>query len=520
MPPSTSDPEKYSLDEMMERLKGRPSEDPSDGELVTRADGTQAIRVRKRKRRSEQPQREEVKRVRRTRAIQVGALLSALIVLTLAVGGAFVYTNTPPFRKKLSDAVSTHLGADIEFKMFRVTPVSANADAVNLTWRDGGFLKEAKLRGVSAKLSPATLFGRSLSGDELTAREGEIVLQSPAKSDSKPSAGESATPVRFGRATVNKLGIVFGDPTAAAFKVIATEASLSTVENKSWKSINLHRGSLAIKDWPTLKIDRALIDIQPNEISIPGLRVGDSLTPRGDMDISGSINTLDPSARSTLSIKLSAFNLEDLLGAELGKLLTLRIDSRDAANSNYISFSAHDPSDAELSIAFSNSLSSGSSLNGLRFLPFLAKRVNDKYYGSPQFDEMSGIIRKKGGKLELVDLNFERKTHMSVRGDIVLAADKSLSGKLNVGLPESVIHLSGDPKLDILFGPPANGFRWIAIQLEGSLAIPSDDLTRQFDAVKPEALPAPNLPAPPAEGSDPAPPADPGKVFEGLTIPR
>ena len=39
MPPAPSDPEKYSIDEMMERLKGQSSENPAAGELVTRPDG-------------------------------------------------------------------------------------------------------------------------------------------------------------------------------------------------------------------------------------------------------------------------------------------------------------------------------------------------------------------------------------------------------------------------------------------------------------------------------------------------
>ncbi|HSP41465.1 MAG TPA: hypothetical protein VLO11_01215, partial [Luteolibacter sp.] len=75
-----SDPEKYSIDEMMERLKKRPAEDPlEDGELVTRADGTVAIKVRKRKRRSHQPHKEERKKARRARMIQAsGAMLLLL----------------------------------------------------------------------------------------------------------------------------------------------------------------------------------------------------------------------------------------------------------------------------------------------------------------------------------------------------------------------------------------------------------------------------------------------------------
>ncbi len=514
---------------MMERLKGKPSGDPDEGELVTRPDGTQAVRVRKRKRRSEQPQREEVKRVRRTRAVQVAILLSTLIVLALIVGGAFLYTNTPPFRKKLSDAVSRHLGADIEFRMFRVTPVSANADAIHLTWKGDGFLKEAKLRGISARISPGTIFGRSISGEVLTAREGDLSFQVPGDGGSRTSSEESAPAVRFDRVTVNKLGMVFGDPATAAFKVIASEASLNTIENKSWKTLNLHRGSLAIKDWPILKIDRGLIDIHPTEVNIPGLRVGDSLTPRGDIDFSGSINLLDPSARSTLNVRVHAFNLSDLVGPELGRLFSLRIDSRDVANSNYLAFSAKDPSDAELSVAFTNSLTSNNNLTGLAFLQFLGRSLEDKSYESPEFEEATGYLRRKQGRIELTELLLERKTVLCIKGGLTVAADKTLSGKLSIGLPESVIHLSPDRKLDGVFGPVSSGFRWVEVELSGTVARPADNFSQLYSAAPavssiPER-PAgtaldPAVPAPAPGGTDPAPPADPGKAFEDLTIPR
>ena len=507
---------------MMERLKGRPSEDPTQGELVTRADGTQAVRVRKRKRRSEQPLREETKRVRRTRAIQVGALLVALIVLTLAVGAAFVYTNTAPFRKKLSDAISKRLGADIEFRMFRVTPVSANADAINLAWKDGGFFKDVKLRGVTAKISPATILGRSIKGGELIAREGDITLQDPADGATHTAVDETAMPVAFDRVVISKLNVAFGTPPESAFRIVGCEASLNCVENKSLKTLNLHRGSMAIGKWPTLKIERSLIDVQSTEIGISSIRLTDSLaSPRGDMELSGSINTLDPSARSTLSVSLESFNLADLLGPEIAGILSLRIDSRQATDSNYLAFRAGDPSDAELSIAFSNALCAASSVANLRFLPFLSTKLNDKYYATPQFDEMTGIIRRKGAKVELSDLNFARKTHMSLRGNITVAADKALSGKLEVGLPESVIHLAGDLKLDAAFGPTANGFRWISIQLGGTLAAPADDFSRQIDTAKADLPPPTDPVAPaPADAPDPAAPVDPGKVFEEQTRPR
>ena len=79
-----SEPEKYSIDEMMERLKNRPPRKIRSRTVnwSTRADGSQAIRVRKRKRRSHQPHKEELQNNRRARMIQVSG---ALILLLLAV---------------------------------------------------------------------------------------------------------------------------------------------------------------------------------------------------------------------------------------------------------------------------------------------------------------------------------------------------------------------------------------------------------------------------------------------------
>ena len=514
---------------MMERLKGgKPSETPANGELVTRADGTQAIRVRKRKRRSEQPKREELKRLKRTRAMQIGGVLASLIVLTLIIGGAFVYTNTAPYRKRLSDAISQHLGANAEFKMFRVTPVSANADAVTLNWQNGGFLKEVKLRGVTARLSPLSLFGRALTGDELMAREGEIILQTPAPAKSAASDNpDGVTAVSFDRAVISKLNLCFGDPAAAAFMITGTEASLSVVENKSWQSLNLHRGSLPLHGWPPLRIDRALMDIQPAGTDIIGLRLMDSLSPRGDLDLAGSINTLTPEARSTLSVKLRTFNLADLLGPEIGTLINLRLDTRDVPDSNYLAFPAANPAEAELAIAFTNSLSSSNSLTGLRFLAFLARSLDDSYYEKPEFDEATGMIRRKADVIEFSELHLERKNNICVKGNFSVAADKTLSGTLEIGLPDTVIGLSENPKLEAIFSPESNNFRWVKVKLSGTLARPADDFAETYDAAAADS-PAPDPDAPvtpePPKSPDtpeanPAKPADPGKAFDELTIP-
>ena len=97
-----SEPEKFSIDEIIDRLQHPPDEEPlREGELVTREDGTQAIRVRRRKRRTCQPQKAELKHRRRIRMIQVSAVLVVILMAAFAFGSAIIYANSTPFREKI-----------------------------------------------------------------------------------------------------------------------------------------------------------------------------------------------------------------------------------------------------------------------------------------------------------------------------------------------------------------------------------------------------------------------------------
>lgn len=510
MPTPPSDPEKYSIDEMMERLKGKPSGNSAAGELVTREDGTQAIRVRKRKRRSDQPKRDHEKRQRRLRIIQVTAGLVALILLCLFVGGAFIYSNTPAFRKSVSNTVAAALGGTVEFKMFRVTPVSANAEAVDLTWPDGNGIKAVKLRGITSKISPLSLFGKALHGEEISAREGEIFLQSPRGVPAAVAPAASGQSLRFKRVAVTKLNITAGNPTQPALKLTASEASLNFDDSKPTSSLKLHHGNLAIAEWPAFRLERAVLLLQPDAVEL-GLRVNDSLSPRGSLDLTGTLHPLDPAQQSTLAVKLENFNLADLLGLDVGKLIDARIDTRQASNSNVLTFSSDSLASVDLSIAFRNTLTSRVTLTGFPFLLSLGRTLGDKWYEQPVLEESLGTIVRKGNTLELRNLNFERKTHMAVKGNLVIEADKSLSGSLEIGVPESVVQLSPNLKAEALFSPVQDGFRWLSLTIGGTLAHPTDNFAEVYAGAKDRS---------PEDASAPAEPgSDPGKTFQDLTRP-
>lgn len=83
MPDSNSDPEKYSIDEMLDRLKNHGD---GEGELVTRADGTNALKVRKRKRRTDQTRDKLKAQNQRMQLIQIAGFIIFMVVLAILGG--------------------------------------------------------------------------------------------------------------------------------------------------------------------------------------------------------------------------------------------------------------------------------------------------------------------------------------------------------------------------------------------------------------------------------------------------
>src|SRR5690349_9775051 len=102
MPPSDTEPENYSIDDMMDRLRSR-GEGGSEGDaqLVTREDGTQVYRVKKRKRRSHQPKKEKEQRQKRFRVLQVVLAVGLVILVAAAFFASLVILNSSAYRDSI-----------------------------------------------------------------------------------------------------------------------------------------------------------------------------------------------------------------------------------------------------------------------------------------------------------------------------------------------------------------------------------------------------------------------------------
>ena len=132
---SDSDQDSYSLDEMMRRLRDRGQSDTeNEPQLVTREDGTQVYRVKKRKRRTRQPHKEAESR-RRKRTLVIVGLVTTMVFL-LGIGGLVwvMQLNSSGYEAKVRQGLVDWSGAEVELTGFRATPVSVGVDLMRLTW--------------------------------------------------------------------------------------------------------------------------------------------------------------------------------------------------------------------------------------------------------------------------------------------------------------------------------------------------------------------------------------------------
>ena len=505
-----SEPEKYSIDEMMERLKTRPSGDPAtDGELVIREDGTQAMKVRKRKRRSQQPQKEKAVRQRRMRVVQIVSVMVLLMVIAVAAVSIFVYANSAPYRKGIIAKVTSSTGANVELQQFRVNPVGANAESASFTWPAGNALKSVTLRGISADVAIASFLGSAWTGDEVLAREGEVHLAGPQSGADLVAQAlpDGKMPVDFNRLGVAKLNMLLGDKTNPSIKLLGTEASFYPRNVAGRPELRLNRGELKIANWPAFRLDRARMEFRGQITDVIGIRLFDESDELGYFELSGMVNPFTPEEPSTLNARLEGFPIGTVVGADLGRIFSGRIDSREIADSNYLTFTTGGDSAAKLVLSVRSGLASRIEFAGIPALLAISRALEDDWFEHPVFEnEAVAVIRRDIGSVSITEIAFESKSRMAVRGEIHLAADQKLRGKLRIGLADAMISTAPSAALAGVFTESSEGFRWVDLVISGTGAQPLDNFKELYEAALAEA--------------QPGTPKDGGDDFEDLTRPR
>ena len=481
MPTEQEDQDNYSVDEIMDRLRSR--DKPAEQELVTRPDGTQVVKVRKRKRRSKQPHKEVQCRRQRVPIVQIALLVCLLLLVAGGVLGLFAYYNSRGFVDDMRGKIGTWTGADVEFTQFRVTPVSAGARTMQCRWPAGNSLRELNLDLLSADLRMTSFVSGRWSGEEVLAKKGKLRLGSidkfAAARATDPPDAHASFPFGFIRYRCEKLALLCGEGARPPLRMNDVETSYYILPTGG--QLRLLGGTVTAKGWPDLSLERGLIECRAGEVEMSSLRLEGGSGNGAFADIEGVIDlaSTDP---VFLDVRLQNFPLKLIAGEAFGRLLSVDIDSDATLSFVPGNFESH-----ELVAPFSASPGTdGGFLTSLPFLELLRNEFPEENIASRDRSystESVGLLRRAGGVISVEQLRLEQKNQMAVRGEIRVAGDGKLSGELDVGVAERLALSHISPSFRKVFARFGDGYWWATVRLSGTLQRPQDNFAEMVKAV-------------------------------------
>ncbi|MCW1922981.1 hypothetical protein OKA05_10495 [Luteolibacter arcticus] len=514
MPENEPEPENYSIDDMMDRLRTRGG-GARDGEakLVTREDGSQVYKMRKRKRRSTQPKKEKEKRDRRMRVAQVVGAVGLVAGAGLALLGSVIYLNTSGYHLKVEERVRQWTGAEPKVSQLRVSPISAGASTVELTWPETSALKSLTVNNVGADLELPSLAAGVWKGTEMVGGQGgKMVLRQPAGKAADSPSRTGDCPFQF-RYRSSQFVVLMGGEERPAARLDNTEASFDVLDAAATTAnLRFEGGRLSAAGWGDFSLNFASLQFDPAGVRVGNIRLSPGL--KGD---SGEIEILNPSqalldlhgAKSDLAIRVHRLPVGTLLGPNFGGWLIAEIETPEGAEDGSLSYEANSPSLISFRIPFRATASSVSYGKQLPMFGLLAKEVGETWYQNPQFDlEASGTLVRSGTNAGLDDLRFAARNRLSLTGRFAMDSQGTLDGSLEVGLPDGLVN-EASAAVRAVFKRREGGYSWATVRLSGTGRQPQDDLQKQLDAAATTATPGAG------GGSDPL-----GDAFRELTTPE
>lgn len=446
------------------------SEHPADtkGELVTRADGSQVLKVKKRKRRSKQkPKKSEEKQDPFIKWTVISLLLALLFIPAIGAIVIVAKYNGKSFKELTeSNIKAVTSSATVKINTVKVTPISATARGIDIAWADQSFLKNASFKALNTDILLTTFVSKDWIGEDIIAKQGEIHLQRPTNY-SPPQGQDFVTSIyQFNALRCEDLNLHFG--TAGESPVIKN--LLATIRKTSGDQLKIvfQRGTVERLNWPSIVISSGIITNNKDNISLNAI-----IEPErglGGIKINGLIEK-STNQTAALNIEITQFPLQELLGEGLTDIFQGLIDSPKGK----LTYDFSKPPEEALRIEIpfqSNSLT----MSQLPMFDAINKFTGDSSYKDPTSNHCTGTLVLTKNKVSITDLNFISNRLITIRGTLSSNTNGDMNGELQVGLPTDII--TGSAKS--AFSNPINGFQSTSVSISGNIHNPHDNLKEKL----------------------------------------
>ncbi len=461
------------LDEMMRNLKKGANQKRSEkieaGELVVRADGSEAIKVKSKKRRSVQPKEESEKKSIKRKVVIIAGVIGVLLLSVITFSVLLGYFNGNRFKSKVSETIVNISGADVELGKLDISADSAKLTKIDLNWLGGStVLKSLRLEGVNADYGVLAFIGTGWSGSTVGVERAELKLEMEQSNPRLNTNIERPVDFKFDLYQCSILDVDFGKGSLWDFK--GGMASYRQSEEGEGQ-FSVDGGKFTVPMFGVFNVKNGLLSFKPNQAELYlglesedhsgilnldgtcGYTKGDLVELKTDLQDYSLNEWVDPKVRRFLSGKI-------LSGEGTFKVNVGDIDSFDILTKLKM---------RELRV------------NDFEFISTIAQLLEDSSYTSPVFRGKSTLImRRSKGVSAFTDIDLKQKSLMRIKGNFRIDENNLMTGSLKVGLPVMVLATKNGKEIKKVFAEDDGEYVWADVNLGGEVSLPADDLDEQF----------------------------------------
>jgi hypothetical protein len=466
---------------MMKALRDKEREKEEAGEVVTRADGSLARKVKRRRRRTEQPNKASPERERKRLMVKIVA--GAVFVLLLFLAGLFllIYQNSKGYREKMEQKVADWTGAEVELGGLKRTPFSCQINQARFAWGESSYIRDLQVRKVVGDVGFSSFLGARPGGLRLGGASGQMTLQTPSGGwEGIALRDEEEFPFGFDQYFCDALNVTFGDGALARLK---NAGVILSYEGEEGYQVTIDEGFLAFKGWEDFEVSNALLRFKEGVVEVKNLSLEHSqknaMSFGSQLDLQGTVR-LKEGEQARLDLTTDRFPLGVLVGKQLSRFITGSVISSEGS----VAFTVGQGDFDEIEVKFEGD---SARMSTLPFVDNLAALFPERGFEVLEFTEgisrapLTGTLRVRPSGMALEGLRMA-KQGLRLEGDMIVGVDGRIRGRFKMALNR--FFFSSHPKLKdspLLAGTEDTGFVVLEFPVGGTVRDPRDGFLGAVD---------------------------------------
>ncbi len=467
-----------SVDDMMKDLKRKSKElrddEASKGELVTKADGSTIIKVKRRKRRAFQPRNGQRLKSQKKKIILLSSAITFLLLL--GVGYSFIagYYNSGGFFKKVVASLSGSTGAEAELGSLSVGFDRSELTTLSLNWGDkNSTFKTLKAKNLATDTGALALLTGGWSGSEVNVTSAELQLGYV-----ESGAIKLAKELEFDYDVFlcNTANVKIGD---SGEWMLNKTTAIYKINESGEDQINFYGGNFITPLELNYMVSTGVVRLKDDHMDL-SLKLVSNKT-KGSVLLEGNVG-YKKEAEINLKSTFQEVSLKDWIKVKMNRFIVGEITA--ATGSFRIELGDEDSLQLEI-----NAESEELKIGNFPFIQTLSLELKDDYFTNPNFKDGSSFKLEQSSKTtKFSEISFLQRGHLKVTGEFSLNANDQLSGSLKLGIPVMNLNPVDKEVITTVFNEDDGIFFWATVTLSGTAAMPLDDLDEQIKKARMTAI--------------------------------